>query len=93
MKSILTTLLFIFSLALPSLNSGAQESPEAAANDPDKRFRKINNTAFQSGEVLTFRLHYGFINAGIGELRILPNPVEMAAKKLLPHCSYRTHHQ
>jgi hypothetical protein len=80
MKSIFTCFVFLFSLALPSLNSGAQELLEAGAKDPDNRIRKINNTAFQSGEVLTFRLHYGFINAGVGEMRVQSQPVQMASK-------------
>lgn len=80
MKSIFISFVFLFSLAVPMLNTDAQETREADAKDPDKRFRKVNNTAFQPGEVLTFRLHYGFINAGVGELRVKPQAVQMASK-------------
>lgn len=41
------------------------------------RNRTIANRAFQGGEVLKFKLHYGFINAGIGELRVMDRPVQV----------------
>jgi hypothetical protein len=40
-------------------------------------FRKINNNAFKAGESIEFRLHYGFVTAGYGSLRILPYTEKM----------------
>lgn len=33
-------------------------------------YRVIKNTSFQRGEKITFRIHYGFINAGVAEMTI-----------------------
>ena len=33
-------------------------------------FRKIKNEAFKPGEILEYRIHYGFIDAGIARLEI-----------------------
>ncbi len=73
----LLILLLVGSADLPT--SGAQEA-DSGGDSSTVRFRKVNNTAFQPGEVLKFRLHYGFINAGIGELRIKEGTVRMANK-------------
>ena len=35
-----------------------------------KRFLIVENTAFDLGEKLTYRLHYGIFNAGIGTLEV-----------------------
>lgn len=35
------------------------------------------NVAFKEGEVLTYRMHYGIINAGIVELEVKPNLVQI----------------
>jgi hypothetical protein len=35
-------------------------------------YRKLNNNAFVAGESIEFRLHYGFVTAGYGTVRILP---------------------
>lgn len=35
-----------------------------------KKFREFPNTAFKTGEVLKFRAHYGFIDAGIATLEV-----------------------
>lgn len=36
----------------------------------EKVLRELSNDAFKSGEYLKYRIHYGFINAGIAELSI-----------------------
>ncbi len=35
-------------------------------------FRKMDNTAFIQGETIEFRIHYGFVTAGYGSIRVLP---------------------
>lgn len=72
MKKLLFSLVFVLSTTgLASL-----EAQEYAV-------RSIQNKAFKEGEVLTFKLHYGFINAGIGELRVMDAPVKVAGKECL----------
>lgn len=40
---------------------------------PDKDYRKLSNHSFSRGEKLTFRLHYGFINAGEATFEVHPD--------------------
>jgi hypothetical protein len=35
-------------------------------------FRKVNYNSFTSGESIEFRVHYGFVTAGYGSIRVLP---------------------
>jgi hypothetical protein len=42
----------------------------ANPNDKSEEFRKVNNTAFTSGEKLTFEVKYGFVTAGIAVMQI-----------------------
>ncbi|MBX3162885.1 MAG: DUF3108 domain-containing protein [Bacteroidetes bacterium] len=41
-----------------------------------------SNSAFKEGEVLTYRMHYGFINAGIAELEVKPDLVTIKGRKV-----------
>jgi hypothetical protein len=36
-----------------------------------------NNTAFKEGEVLTYKMHYGFIDAGVAILEVKPNLIKV----------------
>lgn len=56
-----TVCCFLFALFLFAFPAHAQ-----------KALRKIHNTAFVPGEKLKFRLHYGFIDAGVGVLEVIP---------------------
>lgn len=40
------------------------------------------NTAFKCGEVLTYRLHYGIIDAGVAVLEVKPDVKEVGGRKL-----------
>jgi hypothetical protein len=37
------------------------------------QLRPMPNTSFGTGEIIKFRVHYGFINAGYGQLQVMPN--------------------
>lgn len=72
MKHFLITSLFcLFTLAM------------APVEAIEHSVRKIENRAFREGEVLKFKLHYGFINAGIGELRVMDRAVNVGGKECL----------
>lgn len=58
MKNKVTILLFVFTISLLATS--------AAQND----LRKVNNEAFRPGEVLKFRIHYGFVDAGEATLEV-----------------------
>lgn len=40
------------------------------------------NTAFKEGEVLTYRLHYGIIDAGVAILEVKPSIMEVSGRKV-----------
>jgi hypothetical protein len=69
-------LFFLFVFVFASTGLASLEAQEYAV-------RSIQNKAFKEGEVLTFKLHYGFINAGIGELRVMEKPVNVLGKECL----------
>lgn len=45
----------------------------AHSTDAQKTLRKIDNNAFRPGELLKFRIHYGFIDAGTASLEVKPD--------------------
>ena len=45
-----------------------QQLPEVNFEGPVKELPVINNEAFKRGELLTFRMHYGIIEAGVGRV-------------------------
>jgi hypothetical protein len=47
-----------------------------------KALRKINHQAFQRGEKLTFRVHYGFIDAGTATLEVAPEPTKIGPRNV-----------
>jgi len=40
-------------------------------------FRAVKNEAFKAGEILEYRIHYGFVEAGVARLEIKPNLAEI----------------
>lgn len=40
------------------------------------------NVAFKEGEVLTYRLHYGALNAGVAVLEVKPNLIDVSGRKV-----------
>jgi len=40
------------------------------------------NVAFKEGEVLTYRLHYGFMDAGVAVLEVKPDVMEVSGRKV-----------
>src|ERR1043165_4432115 len=41
-----------------------------------------SNTAFREGEVLTYRMHYGLLNAGVAVLEVKPDLIEVNGRKV-----------
>lgn len=42
-----------------------------------------NNTAFKEGEILTYRMHYGALNAGIAVLEVKPQVLDISGRKVM----------
>ena len=40
------------------------------------------NKAFKQGEVLTYRMHYGMLNAGVAVLEVKPDLIEVSGRKV-----------
>lgn len=40
------------------------------------------NTAFKAGEILTYRMHYGMMNAGVAVLEVKPDLIEVSGRKV-----------
>lgn len=47
-----------------------------------KELPKKSNEAFKEGEVLSYRLHYGLINAGVAVLEVKPEVMEVSGRKV-----------
>ncbi len=44
-------------------------------------FRQIKNSAFKTGEILEYRIHYGFVEAGIARLEVKPELSNFNSRK------------
>jgi len=47
-----------------------------------KELPEAKNEAFKEGEVLTYRLHYGIIDAGVAVLEVKPEVMDVAGRKV-----------
>lgn len=43
----------------------------------------VTNNAFKEGEVLTYRMHYGALNAGIAVLEVKPQVLDISGRKVM----------
>ena len=67
---------FILLLGAFAMTAQGTEPPRVSLDTlPDLPLRVVENTAFKSGEKLTFRIHYGFVDAGeaVLEVKDFPN--------------------
>lgn len=79
--------LFVITL-LGVLVTGTGFTPDVRDNKslPDlenHKFRRIDNKAFKPGEKLTYRLHYGIIDAGEAVLEVQESKQTISGRKLL----------
>jgi hypothetical protein len=68
-------------LAAMSFSSGSESAPAVADFGQEKELPKMKNEAFKRGELLSFRLHYGIIDAGTATLGITEEAREIAGRK------------
>lgn len=60
-----------------------QELTSIIANNNNVIDLPVNpNTAFKEGEVLTYRLHYGVMDAGVAVLEVKPSVMEISGRKV-----------
>ena len=60
------------------LEQAIEQSPQIIA----KELPKNNNNAFKAGEILTYKLHYGFIDAGVAVLEVKPNTIDVSGRQV-----------
>ena len=51
-------------------------------NRPDKELPIQENVAFKAGEILSYRLHYGLMDAGIAILEVKPDVMEISGREV-----------
>jgi hypothetical protein len=59
-----------------------QDIPQISENESTTDLRKVNNKAFQAGEILQYRLHYGAINAGVAQLEVKKMDKKIAGREV-----------
>tara|TARA_B100001109_G_scaffold255767_1_gene260676 strand:+ start:1109 stop:1978 length:870 start_codon:yes stop_codon:yes gene_type:complete len=81
-KKVMKKLLFALSiLSLVSINGFALAQNQESKDE--FQFQKVEHHAFQAGEVLHFKLAYGFINAGTATIEIKPVERKIKDRELL----------
>ncbi len=66
MKKLTSILILAFSIFIQNVAFAQTETQDIK----NANKREIENTAFKVGEYLKYRIHYGFIDAGIAELKV-----------------------
>lgn len=74
--------LSILAYAIQSFRS-EKELPQVSEEPPVKELPVLKNEAFKRGEILSFRLHYGIIDAGIATLGVTEEAKEVGGRKTL----------
>ena len=49
---------------------------------PTKELPKQDNVAFKEGEILSYRLHYGLMDAGVAILEVKPDVIDVSGRKV-----------
>jgi len=89
MKRMKTTRIFIFGIAIgamaffsATLNTAESVQLEKVTGNNFTELPSRKNTAFKEGEILSYRLHYGPINAGVAILEVKPNLIDVNGRKV-----------
>lgn len=53
---------------------------EILLNSPTKELPVVSNNAFKEGEILSYRLHYGLMDAGVAVLEVKPKVLNVAGR-------------
>jgi hypothetical protein len=77
----LSAVVVLSSAGLMSHQTQQLSQSTAAAENADK-LPVRTNTAFREGEVLTYKMHYGMINAGVAVLEVKPDIINVNGRKV-----------
>jgi len=83
MKKYITvsTVLAIAGLACLSFQSDRREFPQMENEAPVKELPVLKNDAFKRGELLSFKMHYGIIDAGVASLSVTDEARDLGGRK------------
>ena len=73
-------LLFVALIGALTLQSQVKPVKANVDNLPNNGFRNSPNYAFMAGEQLTYRIHYGIIDAGTATLKVEDSPYQFAGR-------------
>ncbi len=79
-KGLLLLLLALFSFKLPHF--GVFETGQLLVSHAEEMLPLQHNTAFKAGEVLTYRMHYGLLDAGEAVLEVKPDLKTFGERKV-----------
>lgn len=90
MKTLRTVIVTVSALAgIVALSSAGfntankkQQLEQVISDNQIKDLPSTPNTAFKEGEVLTYRLHYGIMDAGVAILEVKPTILEISGRKV-----------
>jgi hypothetical protein len=79
----LTAATAVIALCSAQLKNSQEESVKTIiSQNISKDLPVAHNNAFKEGEVLTYRLHYGIMDAGIATLEVKPSVLEVSGRKV-----------
>ncbi len=78
---IIGTVATVAGITCLSFRSDRQELPQFEKEAPVKELPVIKNEAFKRGEMLTFKMRYGIIDAGIATLAVTEETKDIAGRK------------
>ncbi len=83
MKKYITVsaVLTISGLACLSFQSDIRAFPQMEQNTPVKELPVLKNEAFKRGELLSFKMHYGIIDAGVASLAVTDEVRDLGGRK------------
>jgi len=79
---VLISSVFVLLMISAKFNSEQNLALEKATSFNYTELPQRKNTAFKEGEILTYRLHYGPINAGVAILEVKPTILEVNGRKV-----------
>lgn len=83
MKKLITITLVGVLFGGTAFTPDVKQDPVSTVDPVVHKFRKVKNNAFQPGEVLNYRLHYGLIDAGVATLKVLDSKRKIAGREVI----------
>lgn len=82
MKTLIPVLAITFGITAFAPYGRPQAGQEPPVASADSVYRNISNNAWMPGEKLNYRVHYGFVNAGLIEMKIEESLVEISGRQV-----------